>query len=175
MELAGGTRGCRLFHPRGVVQAAGDRSVLLTQVGTRLAPGAVGKHTCLGRAQGCFGIPAARASPSSWSLKSLLGRRELWSCTRSPLLSVCPPRAGSALASPEILYGCQRAAPRHCCPRGKGKRMGMLQALGRSCVNRGLIQAPQYKGKNVIGLLSTLVLLWVLGRREKSPTVPHGD
>lgn len=51
----------------------------------------------------------------------------------------------------------------------------MLQALGRSCVNRGLIQAPQSKGKNVIGLLSTLVLLWVLARREKSPMVPHGD
>lgn len=59
------------------MQAAGDRSVVLTQVGTRLAPGAVGKHTCLGRARGCFGIPTARASPSSWSLKSLLGRREL--------------------------------------------------------------------------------------------------
>lgn len=31
------------------MQVAGDGHVLLTQVGTRLAAGAAGKHTCLGR------------------------------------------------------------------------------------------------------------------------------
>lgn len=46
------------------MQVAGGGHVLLTQVGTRLAAGAVGKHTCLGR-ESCrvaaLASPAARA------------------------------------------------------------------------------------------------------------------
>lgn len=164
LGLAGGTRGCcQLLHPGGVVQAAGDRSVVLTQVGTRLAPGAVGKHTCLGRARGCFGIPTARAGPSTWSLKSLLGRRELRSCT-SPCAHLV---LDQPLPLPKSHMGASRLLPAAALWDG--------DAVGRGCVNRGLIQASQSKGKSVVGLLIALVLLWVLARREKSPTVPHGD
>lgn len=46
------------------MQVAGDGHVLLTQVGTRLAAGAAGKHTCLGRESrraSALASPATRA------------------------------------------------------------------------------------------------------------------
>lgn len=52
----------------GVVQVAGDGHVLLTQVGTQLAAGAMGKHTCLGRTSrraNALASPATCASHDS--------------------------------------------------------------------------------------------------------------
>lgn len=60
----GGGNGDRRGAVGGVVQVAGDGHVLLTQVGTRLAAGAAGKHTCLGRESrraSALASPATRA------------------------------------------------------------------------------------------------------------------
>lgn len=101
------------------MQVAKDSHVLLTQVGTRLGVGAMGKHTCPG---GCSGTPATRAGSR---LKSPLrsGRS-----APAPLCAPASPCAGDSPRGPQHL-------PASCCP--------VQKAGGWGCSVWGLGFAPK--------------------------------
>lgn len=81
---------------------AKDSHVLLTQVGTRLGAGAMGKHTCLG---GCSGIPG-----HARRLKSEIPAQIRPRSAPAPL----PPCAGDSPCGPQNL-------PASCCPVQKAR------------------------------------------------------
>lgn len=89
---------------RGIVQVAKDSHVLLTQVGTRLGAGAMGKHTCLG---GCSGIP----SHARW-LNSEIPAQIRPRFAPAPLHAPASPCAGDSPCGPQNL-------PASCCPMQK--------------------------------------------------------